>query len=62
MIEKSLEYFKKRLSKPLSDKRREAYQDAVTALEKQLLKKVEYECEFSNNGFCKVPNGKMSYL
>lgn len=36
MIEKSLEYFKNRLSKTLSDKRREAYQDAVEALEKQL--------------------------
>lgn len=41
MIEKSLEYFKNRLSKTLSDKRREAYQDAVEALEKQVLKKVE---------------------
>lgn len=36
MIEKSLEYFKNRLSKPLSDKRREAYQDAVESLEKQV--------------------------
>lgn len=41
MNEKSLEYFKNRLSKTLSDKRREAYQDAVEALEKQLPKKVE---------------------
>ena len=41
MIEKSLEYFKNRLSKTLSNKRREAYQDAVRALEKQQLKKVE---------------------
>lgn len=32
-IEKSLEYFKKKLSKTLSDKRREAYQDAVRVLE-----------------------------
>ena len=41
MIEKSLEYFKNRLSKTLSDKHREAYQDAVEALEKQLPKKIE---------------------
>ncbi len=41
MIEKSLEYFKNRLSKTLSEKRREAYLDAVRALEKQLPKKVE---------------------
>lgn len=34
MNEKSLEYFKNRLSKTLSDKRREAYRDAVEALEK----------------------------
>lgn len=40
MIEKSLEYFKNRLSKTLSDKRREAYQDAVMVLEKQLPKKL----------------------
>lgn len=40
MIEKSLEYFKNRLSKTLSDKRREAYQDAVMALEKQQPKKL----------------------
>lgn len=40
MIEKSLEYFKNRLSKTLSDKRREAYQDAVRALEKQQPKKL----------------------
>lgn len=32
MIEESLEYFKNRLSKTLSDKRREAYQDAAEAL------------------------------
>lgn len=38
-VEKSLEYFKKKLSKTLSDERREAYQDAVEALEKQILKK-----------------------
>ena len=48
MIEKSLEYFKNRLSKPLSDKRREAYQDAVRALEKQILKKpIEHEAKFA---------------
>lgn len=40
MIEKSSEYFKNRLSKTLSDKRREAYQDAVMVLEKQLPKKL----------------------
>ncbi len=34
MNEKSLEYFKNRLSKTLSDKRREAYRDAMEALEK----------------------------
>lgn len=39
MIEKSLEYFKNRLSKTLSDKRRESYQDAVRTLEKQQPKK-----------------------
>ena len=40
MIDKSLEYFKNRLSKTLSDKRRDAYQDAVMALEKQQPKKL----------------------
>lgn len=60
MIEKSLEYFKNRLSKTLSDKRREAYQDAVRALEKQMSKKVDMRTEYRdlNNelvcfkGFC----------
>lgn len=48
MIEKSLEYFKNRLSKTLSDKRREAYQDATEALEKQILKKpIEHETKFA---------------
>ena len=45
MIEKSLEYFKNRLSKTLSDKRREAYQDAVMALEKLELKHEQREEE-----------------
>lgn len=40
-IEKSLEYFKNRLSKILGGKRREAYLDAVRALEKQLANKPE---------------------
>ena len=46
MIEKSLEYLKNRLSKTLSDKRREAYQDAVRALEKQMSKKVDMRTEY----------------
>ena len=60
MIEKSLEYFKNRLSKTLSDKRREAYQDAVRALEKQMSKKVDMRTEYRDlndelvcfEGFC----------
>lgn len=48
MIEKSLEYFKNRLSKTLSNKRRDAYQDAVEALEKQILKKpIKHEVKFA---------------
>lgn len=48
MIEKSLEYFKNRLSKTLSDKCREAYRDATKALEKQILKKpIKHETKFA---------------
>ncbi len=54
MIEKSLEYFKNRLNKTLSDKRREAYQDAVRALEKQVAKKpIERHYEEEGEESCK---------
>lgn len=55
MNEKSLEYFKNRLSKTLSDKRREAYQDAVRALERQIsretLEKQLPKKPIENDGF-----------
>ncbi len=62
MIEKSLEYFKNRLSKTLSDKRREAYQDAVEALEKQLPKKATVmDCMFRDINF-RCPACKSEYI